>query len=89
MQDLHVELGQFFQPPRQLTVWIFESHKPGEAVMVGTDKESPAQQIVTELACKRHNGQELLSGDTISTLSRDQPFAGEAQWADSTVLNLG
>jgi hypothetical protein len=42
MQNLHVELGQFFQPPRQLAIWTFKSHEPSEAVVVGTNEELPA-----------------------------------------------
>jgi hypothetical protein len=38
MQNLHVELGQFFQ----LAIWTFKSHEPSEAVVVGTNEELPA-----------------------------------------------
>ena len=41
--DLHVVLRSFFQPPRQLSFKVFESHQPGQAAVIRSDQETAAQ----------------------------------------------
>ena len=56
MLDGHVVLGQFSQPPAQLTFRVFETEQPRQGHMVCPHNKLSAKKVVLTVASEHNNG---------------------------------
>ena len=67
MNNLKIQLLEFFKPSCELTFWLLEVSKPGDGTMISLKGKFPSNQVRAKVRGKDNDSKKLSAGDAVLT----------------------